>query len=127
MLAQPLPYSPKSDPVTAKALDRFLQMIEGRYPVCGAILFGSRARGTHEADSDADLAVILRGSPETGNYSRERMSIALDMSRSAYNAMFETGVIVSPFPIWQEEYEASKPKFNRILLQNIHREGVKIA
>jgi len=32
-----------------------------RYDVLGAVLFGSRARADHHADSDADLALLLRG------------------------------------------------------------------
>jgi predicted nucleotidyltransferase len=29
--------------------------------MAGAIVYGSRARGTHRPDSDADVAVLLRG------------------------------------------------------------------
>ncbi|WP_338861219.1 nucleotidyltransferase domain-containing protein [Mycetohabitans rhizoxinica] len=32
-----------------------------RYDVTDAILYGSRARRTHQADSDADVAVLLKG------------------------------------------------------------------
>lgn len=49
------------DPHTAAAVREFLAHIGDRYDVAEAILYGSRARGTHSPDSDADVAVLLRG------------------------------------------------------------------
>lgn len=49
------------DPQTEAAAQRFLSLINDHYDLAGAIVYGSRARGTHHADSDADLAVLLRG------------------------------------------------------------------
>ncbi|WP_321161463.1 nucleotidyltransferase domain-containing protein [Verminephrobacter eiseniae] len=43
------------------AVRRFLASIASRYDMAGAILHGSRARGTHRPDRDADVAVLLRG------------------------------------------------------------------
>jgi hypothetical protein len=43
------------DPATEHAAQVFLERIAGHYNVVGAILFGSRARHTQRADSDADL------------------------------------------------------------------------
>ena len=45
------------DPGTEDAVKRFLGRIAGRYDMAGALLYGSRARGTHRPDSDADVAV----------------------------------------------------------------------
>jgi predicted nucleotidyltransferase len=42
------------------ALQRRLQQRFGRR-LKGLILFGSRARGEHTADSDADVAIVLAG------------------------------------------------------------------
>ncbi len=44
---------------TEAAVRRFLGLIADRYDTAGAIVFGSRARGTHRPDSDADVAVLL--------------------------------------------------------------------
>ncbi len=49
------------DADTTRAARAFLSKIEGRYAVSRAILFGSRARHTHEDYSDADIAVVLMG------------------------------------------------------------------
>jgi predicted nucleotidyltransferase len=46
---------------TEEAVRRFLALIAGQYDMAGAIVLGSRARGTHRPDSDADVAVILSG------------------------------------------------------------------
>jgi predicted nucleotidyltransferase len=34
----------------------FIEKVASRYDLAGAILFGSRARKSHRADSDADVA-----------------------------------------------------------------------
>ena len=52
------------DADTQRATRAFMQRIKGRFPLREAFLFGSRARGTHNADSDADVAVILKGEKE---------------------------------------------------------------
>ena len=55
------PIKPALDAETERAARAFMQRLEGRYPVREGILFGSRARHTHGADSDADIAVVLKG------------------------------------------------------------------
>ena len=49
------------DQETETAARRFMALIASRYDTAGAIVFGSRARGTHQPESDADIAVLLRG------------------------------------------------------------------
>jgi predicted nucleotidyltransferase len=46
-----------------------MKWLEGKYPVREAILFGSRARGDHRPDSDADIAVILKARKATATRS----------------------------------------------------------
>ena len=53
---------------------------------------GSRARGDHKPDSDADLAVILKG--ERG----DRYEVSGDMAGIAFDVMMETGVFVIRYP-----------------------------
>ena len=64
-----------ADPVLKSALDqldRELRAKLGREYV-RLVLFGSRARGDHQADSDADVAVVLRG--EIGNRWRVKQQV----------------------------------------------------
>lgn len=49
------------DPHTERAARAFMAKIASQYSLAGAILFGSRARQNHRPDSDADIAVLLRG------------------------------------------------------------------
>jgi hypothetical protein len=53
------------DAETERAARAFLRRLEGRYPVREAILYGSRARRTHNSESDADIAVVLKGTAAT--------------------------------------------------------------
>ena len=52
------------DPDTESAVRNFLARIPADIRLDRAILFGSRARGEHTPDSDADVALILH---ERGN------------------------------------------------------------
>ena len=54
------PPAPRIDADTERAARVFLKRIEDKYPYSDAILYGSRARGDHKADSDADIAVVLK-------------------------------------------------------------------
>ena len=53
--------SDRIDHDTEEAVRRFLALISSHYDMAGAIVYGSRARGTHRSDSDADVAVLLNG------------------------------------------------------------------
>lgn len=108
------------DANTAKAVTAFLNQITSKYPVSRAILFGSRARGTFRADSDADIAVLLRGAPG------QRVDIALGMADIAFDVLLETetGVLVEALPLWEEEWDHPECFTNPALIENIQREGV---
>ncbi len=108
------------DHATEEAVRRFLSLIAGRYDMAGAIVYGSRARGTHRPDSDADVAVLLRGE-------RQRfLSAKLDMADVAFDVLLETGILISPLPIWLDEWEHPENYSNPALLRNISREGVRL-
>lgn len=108
------------DSTTVRAAHAFMELVARRYDMTGAILYGSRARGTHEPDSDADVAVLLRGHP--GAY----IDTKLAMADLAFDVLLETGIRISPLPVWTEEWEHPEAYSNPILLQNIAREGVRL-
>lgn len=105
---------------TEEAVRRFLGLIAGSYDTAGAILFGSRARGTHRPDSDADLAVLLRGEHQ------RFLPTKLAMSDVAFDVLLETGINISPLPVWLDEWEHPETYSNPDLLQNIAKEGVRM-
>lgn len=108
------------DQDTEAAVRRFLSVINDRYDTAGAILYGSRARGTHRPDSDVDVAVLLKGEHQ------KLMSTTLAMSDVAFDVLLETGINISPLPVWLDEWEHPENYSNPALLRNIAREGVKL-
>ena len=107
------------DAETQQAMRLFVGRLVGRYDVADAILFGSRARKTHRPDSDADVAVILRGEHQ------RFLSTKLVMSDVAFDVLLETGINISPLPVWLDEWEHPEAYSNPRLLENIASEGVR--
>jgi predicted nucleotidyltransferase len=105
---------------TEDAIRRFLALIADRYETAGAILYGSRARGTHRSDSDADVAILLRGTHQ------RVLPTTLAMADAAYDVLLETGINISPLPVWVEEWERPETHSNPHLLRNIARECVRL-
>lgn len=105
---------------TEEAVRRFLGLISAQYDTAGAIVFGSRARGNHRQDSDADVAVLLRGEHQ------RFLPTKLAMSDLAFDVLLETGINISPLPVWLDEWEHPESYSNPALLQNIAREGVRL-
>ena len=62
------------------------------------MLFGSRARADQRADSDADVALLLRG--DRGS----RVEVALDLADLAFDVMLETGLLIEAIPFWEDEW-----------------------
>jgi DNA invertase Pin-like site-specific DNA recombinase len=119
-VALPLPVRPALDAETERAARVFMQRIEGKYSPIEGLVYGSRARGDHKPDSDADLAVILKG--ERG----DRYKVSGDMAGIAFDVMMETGVLVSALPLWEEEFRQPERFSNPALIANIKREGLRI-
>jgi uncharacterized protein len=105
------------DPDTEGAVRDFLARIPADIRLEQAILFGSRARGEHRPDSDADVALILH---ERGDDGMTLMMLA----ELAYYAYLDTGIMVQPVPIaiedWLNPESFPRPGF----LRNVAREGI---
>jgi predicted nucleotidyltransferase len=111
---------PTLDAETEHAARVFMQRIEGKYPAIEGLVFGSRARGDHRPDSDADLAVILKG--ERG----DRYKVSGDMAGIAFDVMLETGILVQAVPLWEGELQRPERFSNPALIDNIKREGLRL-
>lgn len=110
-----------TDPATTAAVGRFLQLIAKQYDFAGGLLFGSRARGTHKPDSDADVAILLNG--QAGDFVETKLA----MADIAFDVLLETGIRISPLPIWMDEWSHPESYSNPALLKNIKAEGIAIA
>lgn len=108
------------DAETLNATNIFLEKVTARYDMAAAFLFGSRARKSHRADSDADVAVLLHGQP--GKF----VATKLAMADLAYDVLLDTGIRIQPLPIWETEWEHPEMYSNPALLRNIGRDGVRL-
>ena len=98
----------------------FLRRLPGGYDVAQAILFGSRARGDDRADSDLDLAVVLKG--RRGDF----IDTKLDMAGVAFDVLMETGVLVQPLPLWDDDLAHPERFANPALIRAIAAEGIRL-
>jgi predicted nucleotidyltransferase len=103
---------------TEAAVRRFLGMLPPCHGMTAAIVYGSRARGTHRLDSDADVAILLAGEH------LKMMPTTLAMADVAYDVLLETGINISPLPVWQDQWDHPERFSNPALLHTIAREGV---
>ncbi len=108
------------DPASEQALQRFMARVSQRYRTRGAILYGSRARGDHRPDSDADVLVLLEGEH------LRFVPTKLAMTDLAYDVLLETGLYISALPVWTDEWEHPERWSNPDLLRNIAREGIRL-
>ena len=105
--------SKTTDRETEQAVRMFVNRIAGQFDIAGAILFGSRARQTHQPDSDADVAILLRGAHQ------RFLPTKLAMSDVAFDVLLDTGINISPLPVWLDEWDHPEAYSNPALLMNI--------
>lgn len=112
----------KIDQSTELAARAFIAKVAQQYNFAGAILFGSRARGTNQVDSDVDVAVLLHGfHGDPASF----VDVKMAMADIAYGVLLETGLRIQPLPIWEDEWENPELYSNPHLLYNIEREGIR--
>ena len=105
---------------TERAARAFMLRIADLYSVSEGFVYGSRARGDHRADSDADIAVILKG--DRG----DRYEVTRELSGIAFDVMLETGILVQALPLWESELRHPERFSNPALIENIKREGLRL-
>lgn len=110
------------DAEVANALARFGGDVQGVYGdrLDGLFLFGSRARGDHRPDSDADIAVILND--DAWRFWDEKMRL-VDL---AVDYRIDEGVFIQPWLFaashWREPARSSQAR----LIAAAKRGGVEI-
>jgi len=98
-------------------VERFKKLMrEHRVPLHGTVLFGSRARGDHDSDSDYDVLVVVE---------RHDHTIQRTISHCAWEAGFDDCLLIVPVVVTKDEVEAS-PFRSSLLMQAIRAEGITI-
>jgi predicted nucleotidyltransferase len=101
--------------VVERILGTFKALLAMRVPVRRVILFGSRARGDADPQSDLDVVVILEDS--AGPEARAAVS------ECAWEAGFEHGIVVAPVVFTRKEWEEG-PERESLLVKAVEAEGV---
>ena len=91
-------------------------LIEHNVPLYKAIVFGSRARGEAQPDSDLDVLVLV-----------EHITPALrkTISHCAWEVGFEAGVLIQTVVMSREEAEHG-PEQSSLLMLAIREEGIPV-
>jgi uncharacterized protein len=107
------------DPETERAVRQFIARIPLDLPLERVLLYGSRARGDHGPDSDADVAVILREGAAD-------WKLLWMLTGLAYDVFVDTGIMIQPVPVssldWADPDRFPRPSF----LRNVAREGIQL-
>lgn len=108
---------PSLEPV----LSRYRELLAERFGprLLSVRLFGSRARGDAEPDSDVDLAVVIRGLTEA-----ERTE-AMDRAFEAWRAVGRDGPLLAAL-VWSEDEHAQRLARERRIALDIEREGIPV-
>ena len=98
-------------------LDRFKALLSERIGLHRLILFGSRARGDADPDSDLDVLVVLDSQPTDSGRDL--------ISDCAWEAGFDYGLIVVPIVFTRREWEEGPERYS-LLSQAVQAEGIPI-
>ena len=108
-------------PHVDQAAHHFTAAVAREFDVADAFVFGSQARGEGRPDSDVDIAVLLHGTPG------RRVDAALRMAAIAFDVLLETGILIEPLPLWEDEWIHPERFANPALLKRIQREGIVLS
>lgn len=103
-----------SDRILVERFKRLL--IEHGVPLYKTIVFGSRARGDAEPDSDLDVLVLV-----------EHLDLALrkTISHCAWEVGFEAGILIQTVVMTRDEAECG-PEQSSLLMLAVKEEGVPV-
>ena len=98
-------------------VERFKKlMLEHGIPLRSITLFGSRARGDHDPDSDYDVLVVV---------DQLDSAIRKTISFCAWEAGFDDCLLIVPVVVTKDEIE-NNPFRSSLLMQAVREEGITI-
>jgi len=100
-----------------KILNKIKDVVNRTNPNTEVFLYGSRARGTANVDSDWDVLILL-------NSEKLTFTTEIKFIDNLYDIVVETGEVISPLIFtkneWNEKYAITP------LFENIQKEGIQI-
>lgn len=104
-------------PTEKLVLDQLRLLISERLPLHQMILFGSRARGDADPDSDLDLLVVLDAPAD--RFAREAVSDC------AWETGLDHGLVIVPIVVSRDDWERGPERYS-LLAEAIRAEGVPV-
>ena len=110
------------EPAIADLLADLKRRLERRFGnrFVALYLFGSRARGDHESDSDVDVAVILDQKLPPSFEVNEQII------EDTYDLMLETGYYIQPWPLEKGSLVDPPAHPHQQISRAIQRDGIRI-
>ena len=102
-------------PVDSEAISRAAALLRSRFPISQVVLFGSKARGDDDAESDIDLLVLTTCKLDW----KQRQAII----NCLYGLELELGVVVSVLIVSEEDWHEGVYQVLPIR-EEIERDGV---
>lgn len=111
--------APPDDATVNAAIEEYARAVLSEYGarVKGIYLFGSRARGDHTPESDADIAVVLADGD--WEYWKEKFHLT-DLT---YDMLISTGADLQGWPIRQSEWVTPESHNNPALVRAMRRDA----
>ena len=111
--------APPDDATVARALQDFAAAVRRHYGdrLRGLYLFGSRARGDHTPESDADVAVVLA---DGGWRFWDEKKTLIHLS---YDLMVDTGADIQAWPMRESEWLQPERHHNPAFATAVRAEG----
>ena len=110
------------DPVAMEVVRELKRRLERRFGdrLAAVYLFGSRARGDHRPDSDADVAVFLKGALG------DPFDVEREIVEDGYDLLLERGLYIQPWAF--DAAVLGDPERARLpgLRDSVIREGVRL-
>jgi predicted nucleotidyltransferase len=100
-----------------RVLARLKKLLLRRVSLHKLVLFGSRARGDADPDSDMDVLVVLEGTADE--------AISDYVSECAWEAGYKQGIVIVPIVFTRDEWE-NGPERHSLLALAVEAEGVPV-
>jgi len=100
-------------------LGKYRELLAARFGsrVESVRLFGSRARGDHEPESDADVAVVI------ADLTEPERTVAIDLAMEAWRATGRGEALISPL-VWSSAEFAERLAGERRIALDVLHEGI---